>query len=112
MTQDGKFLRTRQSGSRQDLRGNCEKASLSVEPQEKPMAVITGGQPGSGKGGITAQAQKEMAKQGGYVLVDPDLLRPEHPKHRALMRANDREAADFTHSDASKWAKQLTTDAI
>ncbi len=83
-----------------------------VEPQEKPRAVITGGQPGSGKGGLTAQAKQEMAGQGGYVLVDPDELRPYHPHHVELMNKNDREAADFTHSDASKWAKHLTSDAI
>ncbi|NHZ35363.1 zeta toxin family protein [Massilia rubra] len=83
-----------------------------VEPQDKPMAIITGGQPGSGKGTLTAQAKQEFATQGGYVLVDPNELRLSHPAYFELMSENDREAADLTHSDASTWAKRLTSDAI
>lgn len=71
-----------------------------------------GGQPGSGKGGLTKQAEEDLAKQGGCVLVDPDELRVSHPDHHYLMAKNDLEAADFTHSDASKWAKHLINDAI
>ncbi|WP_167237011.1 zeta toxin family protein [Massilia genomosp. 1] len=83
-----------------------------VEPQEKPMAIITGGQPGSGKSNLTAEAKQEFATQGGYVLVDPNELRLNHPAYFELMSENDREAADLTHSDASTWAKRLTSDAI
>lgn len=90
----------------------AKRRLAGTEAQEQPIAVITGGQPGSGKGGLTAKAVQEMSRQGGYVLVDPDELRPLHPHHFDLMNKNDREAADFTHTDASKWAKRLTNDAI
>ncbi|NHZ40133.1 zeta toxin family protein [Massilia aquatica] len=84
----------------------------SVEPQQQPRAIITGGQPGSGKGNLTADAKRELATQGGYVLVDPNELRLSHPQYFELMRENDREAASLTHRDASKWAKRLAIDAM
>lgn len=84
----------------------------ACEAQEKPRAIVIGGQPGSGKGQLTQQAAREMFKEGGFVLVDADTLRSRHPQNNQLMRDNDREAASLTHSDASKWAKRLTNDAI
>ncbi|RDH41814.1 zeta toxin family protein [Zooshikella ganghwensis] len=45
------------------------------QTQEKPLAIITGGQPGSGKSGITSEAKKD-----------------------------DIQAANLTHQDASQWA--------
>jgi UDP-N-acetylglucosamine kinase len=82
------------------------------EPQENPRAIIIGGQPGSGKGGLTEQATRELHQLGGVVLVDVDKLRSRHPDNNQLMRENDRAAANLTHNDASKWAKRLTNDAI
>lgn len=90
----------------------AEENLVGVDPRDKPTAIITGGQPGSGRGGITAQAKQEMAQQGGYVLVDSDELRTNHPQYLELMRSNDRVAADLTHGDASKWARRLASDAI
>jgi predicted ABC-type ATPase len=84
----------------------------SSEPKEKPRAIIIGGQAGSGKGTLTQQAAREMFKEGGVVLVDVDALRSRHPQNNQLMRDNDRQAANLTHNDASKWAKRLTNDAI
>lgn len=90
----------------------ADKYLPSCEAQENPRAIIIGGQPGSGKGQLTNKAARELFKEGGFVLVDADTLRERHPAHRDLMRENDREAANLTHNDASKWAKRLTTDAI
>lgn len=85
---------------------------LACEPQESPRAIIIGGQPGSGKGGLAAIAEREFDGSGGVVVVDVDQLRDRHPDHARLMRENDKQAADFTHDDASKWAKRLANDAI
>ncbi len=88
------------------------KKYLVAETQENPRAIIIGGQPGSGKGTLTTIAARELHKDGGFVLVDADKLRSRHPDNNQLMRENDRAAANFTHNDASKWAKRLTNDAI
>ncbi|WP_456292294.1 zeta toxin family protein [Pseudomonas sp. AK106] len=85
---------------------------LACEAQKSPRAIIIGGQPGSGKGGLTATAEREFDGSGGVVVVDVDQLRDRHPDHARLMRENDKQAADFTHDDASKWAKRLANDAI
>lgn len=84
----------------------------ATEPQLHPRAIIIGGQPGSGKGTLTEKAARELHKQGGFVLVDADKLRAMHPDNNHLMRENDRQAANLTHNDASKWAKRLANDAI
>ncbi|HBN8007496.1 TPA: zeta toxin family protein [Pseudomonas aeruginosa] len=78
------------------------------QPQEQPTAIITGGQPGSGKSGITTQAKSELAERGGYVLIDADKLRTFSPLYRAALEADDREAANLTHADAGRWSQRLT----
>ncbi len=78
------------------------------QPQEQPTAIITGGQPGSGKSGITTQAKSELAERGGYVLIDADKLRTFSPLYRAALEADDREAANLTHPDAGRWSQRLT----
>lgn len=78
------------------------------EPQDQPTAIITGGQPGSGKSGITTRAKSELAERGGYVLIDADKLRTFSPLYRPALEANDREAANLTHPDAAGWSQSLT----
>ena len=81
------------------------------KPQAHPCAVITGGQPGSGKSGITANAI-ERFKETGYVLVDADKLRPFHPEYKRLMKEADKLAANLTHADCGPWATRLMRDAV
>jgi len=78
------------------------------QPQEQPTAIITGGQPGSGKSGITTQAKSELAARGGYLLIDADKLRGFSPLYQLALEADDREAANLTHPDAGRWAQRLT----
>lgn len=84
----------------------------ATKPQERPRAIIIGGQPGSGKGALSEKAARELQKQGGFVHVDVDKLRSRHPDNNRLMQENDRQSASLTHNDASKWAKRLANDAI
>lgn len=82
-----------------------------AQTQEKPRAVITGGQPGSGKGTLADQAGDEFKSTGSFVLIDVDELRKMHPLYEQLQHENDREAANLVHPDASAWASQLLQDA-
>lgn len=77
----------------------------------QPVAIITGGQPGSGKSGITEIAKAQLRNNGGYVLVDADKIRNLHPHYRYLAKTNDREAANLTHADAGAWSSKLVKDA-
>lgn len=72
-----------------------------VEAQESPRAIITGGQPGSGKGALARQAENAFAASGSCVSIDVDELRDYHPQYKELQRVNDREAANLVHPDAS-----------
>ena len=81
------------------------------KPQANPCAVITGGQPGSGKSGITKHAIKRF-KETGYVLVDADKLRPKHPEYMNLMKEAGKLAANLTHADCGPWAARLMRDAV
>ena len=80
--------------------------------QDNPLAIITGGQPGSGKSGITADAQVMLSKRGGYVLLDADKLRNHHPYYPMLRLVDDKLAADYTHYDAGQWAIKLKNSAL
>jgi len=80
-------------------------------PQEQPCAVITGGQPGSGKSGVTDIAIGRF-RETGFVLVDADKLRRFHPDYMRLMQSNDKMAANLTHPDAGRWAERLMRDGV
>lgn len=81
-------------------------------PQESPRAIITGGQPGSGKSRLQQSATAELVKEGGSVLIDADELRTYHPGFEAALKEDDRTAANRTHQDAGSWARSLTNDAV
>jgi len=62
--------------------------SGTSKPQEPPCAIITGGQPDSGKSGLMAMATGRF-RESGYVLVDADKMRAYHPDYTQLMCADD-----------------------
>lgn len=81
-----------------------------VGGQDRPTAIILSGQPGAGKGNLTAAAKAEF--NGNIAVVDPDTLRDAHPSVSVLRRNHPYTWADHTHPDASQWAKELRADAI
>ncbi|WP_051953948.1 zeta toxin family protein [Xenophilus azovorans] len=84
----------------------------NTEPQRRPVAIVTGGQPGSGKSGLTSEASAELSARGGFVLADADKLRGYHPMYAELQRQDDRTAANLTHADCGAWAGRLQRDAV
>lgn len=86
------------------------QALAATRPADRPVAIILGGQPGAGKAALASAALDELASNA--VKIDADELRKNHPGYIALMRENDRTAADRTHGDAGVWAVKLTSAAI
>ncbi|GAO22507.1 hypothetical protein ALISP_2327 [Alicycliphilus sp. B1] len=78
----------------------------------QPVAIITGGQPGSGKSALRRNAEQALAPQGGAALSDPDELRRFHPRFMEFNALDDKSTASKTQADASAWARQLMADAI
>lgn len=79
---------------------------------EQPRAIITGGQPGSGKSRLADAGMAELEQSGGAVMIDADRLRRYHPRNDALMRADDKQSANLTHKDAGAWAGRLISDGV
>jgi predicted ABC-type ATPase len=78
--------------------------------QAHPKAIILAGQPGAGKGGLVRTAVDELA--GDVVAVDPDALRDFHPKVKEFRASAPYTWADYTHQDASQWAKELRAAVV
>lgn len=81
-----------------------------IPSSAQPVAILTGGQPGSGKSYLAAMALRELA--GNAVRIDSDELRGYHPAYSRLQRQGARDAADLVHPDAGKWAVELTQAAV
>ena len=73
---------------------------------EKPVAVIFGGQPGSGKSATVDYAMLELQSHGGAVKIDGDALRLYHPRYKELMRLDDKTAATYTGPDSGQWVEK------
>lgn len=71
---------------------------------ESPRAIILGGQPGAGKGGLAMVANIEL--QGDVISIDPDDLRQFHPGVDEFRRENPYTWSGRTHADASAWADE------
>lgn len=78
--------------------------------QERPRAIILGGQPGSGKGGLAASVTNEL--QGDAVTIDPDELRRFHPNVGDFRRETPYTWSGRTHADASQWADELLKETV
>ncbi len=80
--------------------------------QDTPTAIMLGGQPGSGKTGLSGVALQELAARGGAVVIDADRMREYNPDYRRLAASDPEHAADLTHPTAAQWANQLRERAI
>lgn len=73
----------------------------------QPELIMVGGQPGAGKSKSILATKDALGSQGGVLAIDIDALREFHPEQDRLMALDDRTAANYTHADASLWARKL-----
>ncbi len=91
----------------------AERSALSrSKEQESPRAILLGGQPGSGKSALAAEAERELRSSGGVVVIDADRLREDNPRYKQLSREDPQNAADKTQKEAGEWATRLTMAAV
>ena len=88
-----------------------ERNTIGVKSQERPTAVIVGGQPGAGKTSIVNRFKIEF-ENSGVAHIDCDELRRYHPLQEVQDAKNDRLTAVFTGKDAGIWAQKIMKDAI
>jgi len=77
-------------------------------PQDKPRAIILGGQPDAGKSGLL-EASKQDFPGGNVVAINGDELRYYHPQYREIQKADERHFAELTDPHARKWRKALAS---
>lgn len=91
---------------------DAERDALTrTQAQARPKAVLLGGQPGSGKSALAAEAVREFRDQGGAVVIDADRMREENPRYKQLSIEDPQHAADRTQREAGEWATRLTIAA-
>jgi predicted ABC-type ATPase len=92
---------------------DVERDALTrTEAKDNPKAIVLGGQPGSGKSALAAEAAREFRGNGGAVVIDADRMREENPRYKQLSKEDPQNAADRTHKEAGEWATRLTMAAV
>lgn len=80
---------------------------------EKPVAIIVGGQTGSGKGGIDVYSKKEFKEQGvDSIVIDVDSYRMLHPKGDEIVKKYPTLYNDITAQEVGPIAKALLKETI
>lgn len=74
---------------------------------QHPHAVLTGGQPGSGKSYIVKSVGVKFQGVGGAVVIDPDEIRPTLPYMKARIESGDLEIPNVANVDAGTIAYQM-----
>lgn len=83
----------------------------AAKPCEKPVAVIFGGQPGSGKSFAVDTALRELQRRGGAMEIVGDDLRNYHPNYAQLLESDDKTAAYYTDRDSGLWVEKAISEA-
>lgn len=67
---------------------------------DEPRAVMTAGQPGSGKSMIVRSIAVQFEGMGGAITIDPDAIRPNIPYMRERIAKGDLSIPDAAYQDA------------
>lgn len=75
-------------------------------PVKNPIAVIIGGQTGSGKSGIISYSQK-MFEDGNVVVINSDEIKPFHPKSEEIAKNYPELYTKITDQESNTWTSKL-----
>lgn len=81
------------------------------EPQKAPVAIILAGQSGAGKSTLASDLAEELARKGGYITADADLMRPFLPPN-ATLASDASNPAEVAQRDAGRVAQAVAKHAI
>lgn len=84
-----------------------ERQLTRTSPVAAPRAVLTGGQPGSGKSYIVRSVGVQFEGVGGAVVVDPDEIRPTLPYMKERIERGDLDIPGVANVDAGTIAYQM-----
>ena len=94
-----------------------DKYKLSEEEHNKiykePIAIIVGGQPGCGKGGVIAYTKNQVEANGKcIILITTDEYKPYHPNAIEIARNYPTEYVEIVEQDAGPWTGSIMKKAI
>ncbi|MFB7076464.1 zeta toxin family protein [Streptomyces sp. NPDC056308] len=78
-------------------------ATQGAVPQDRPVVVIVGGQPGAGKTKVADLVEAALERRGGAVRIGRDLYKPAHRQYAAALAADVRTAGAQVRPDTSRW---------
>ncbi len=71
-----------------------------------PVAIISGGQPGSGKSRMLDLVAQEFKELSATAVIIGDDLRGYHPYYESYIEQNDQTAALRTNPDVGRWVEK------
>ena len=94
------------------LKGLVDLSSNHCETQENPKAIITIGEDGSGKEVIALQAQDELSKRGGSVLVGSNYFKPHTENYIKNVKSDDKSTSISSENEAKHISDKVLEHAI
>lgn len=86
---------------------------VNSTPQDEPIAIIVGGQPGCGKGGVIAYTKNQVEANGKcIILITTDEYKPYHPNAIEIARKYPTEYVEIVEQDAGPWTGSIMKKAI
>ena len=86
---------------------------VNSTPQDEPIAIIVGGQPGCGKGGVIAYTKNQVEANGKcIILITTDEYKPYHPNAIEIARNYPTEYGEIVEQDAGPWTGSIMKKAI
>lgn len=83
------------------------------EPSSQPIAIIVGGQPGSGKGSVISYSKREIEEKGKcIIIITTDEYKPYHPNAIEVARKYPTEYVEIIEQDAGTWTGKILKKAI
>ena len=85
---------------------------VNSTPQDEPIAIIVGGQPGCGKGGVIAYTKNQVEANGKCIIITTDEYKPYHPNAIEIARKYPTEYVEIVEQDAGPWTGSIMKKAI
>ncbi|GAA3142042.1 hypothetical protein JOF29_000893 [Kribbella aluminosa] len=98
--------------SRRIFRDRIVPDQLAGVPQEQPVVVFVGGQPGDGKASITALAKAVLQRRGRPLVLSALTYEPYHPDFYEQIADTPPAAGRYVAADGLRWLAQAEELAI
>ena len=81
--------------------------------QEKPIGIIVGAQPGSGKGSVISYSKRQVEEKGKDItIITTDEYKPYHPQAIEIAQKYPTDYVEIVEQDAGAWTGKVLRKAI